>query len=181
MQKTPDITFIDSLKKEETASFDVLYKLYFPFVQKHIIQNFGSKEDAEDIFQETVIVLLQKTRSTDFVLTSSLRTYLFAIAKNLWLKRLRNNKLKPVDNFDNYQQESEPLTFELKTEPTKEEKVTSWLAKITAHCQQILKAIFFYKEPMSTLMQKMGWKNKHTAANQQYKCIQQIKKQKEKV
>jgi hypothetical protein len=26
----------------------------------------------------------------------------------------------------------------------------------------------------------MGWKNKHTAANQQYKCIQQVKKQKDK-
>jgi hypothetical protein len=33
---------------------------------------------------------------------------------------------------------------------------------------------------MSSLMQKMGWKNKHTAANQQYKCLQQVKKQRDK-
>jgi len=180
MQPISDKTLLDNLKNEDNASFEVLYKFYFPSVLTHIIQNFGSTEDAEDIFQEAIIVLLQKIRHTDFVLTSSLKTYIFAIARNLWLKRLRDNKLITVNNFDKYQQESEQFTFELKPEPTKEEKVTSWLTKITENCQRILKAIFFYKEPMGSLMQKMGWKNKHTAANQQYKCIQQVKKEKDK-
>jgi RNA polymerase sigma factor (sigma-70 family) len=180
MQTISDNTLLDNLKSEDNASFEVLYKLYFPAVESYIIQNFGSTEDAEDIFQEAIIVLLKKIRCTDFVLTSSLKTYIFAIARNLWLKRLRDNKLITVDNFDKYQREDEQLHFELNPEPTKEEKVTSWLTKITENCQRILKAIFFYKEPMSSLMQKMGWKNKHTAANQQYKCIQQVKKQKDK-
>ena len=180
MQIISDNALLDNLKNEDNASFEVLYKFYFPSVATHIIQNFGSTEDAEDIFQEAIIVLLQKIRHTDFVLTSSLKTYLFAIARNLWLKRLRDNKLIPVDNLDKYEQGREQFTFELKPEPTTEEKVTSWLTKITANCQRILKAIFFYKEPMGSLMQKMGWKNKHTAANQQYKCIQQVKKEKDK-
>jgi hypothetical protein len=29
-------------------------------------------------------------------------------------------------------------------------------------------------------MIKMGWKNKHTAANQKYKCIEQIKRESKK-
>ena len=180
MQPISDKILVDKLKNEDNASFEVLYKFYFPSVATHITHNFGSTEDAEDIFQEAIIVLLQKVRQTDFVLTSSLKTYLFAIAKNLWLKRLRDNKLIPVDNFEKYKDQSETLTFELQTEPTKEEKVASWLTKITENCQRILKAIFFYKEPMGILMQKMGWKNKHTAANQQYKCIQQVKREKNK-
>ncbi len=180
MQTISDNTLLEDLKKENSASFNVLYKLYFPSVAAYITQNFGSTEDAEDIFQEAIIVLLQKIRKTDFVLTSSLKTYLFAIAKNLWLKRLRDNKSMTVNNFDMYNQGSEQFTFDLQPEPTNEEKVASWLTKITQNCQRILKAIFFYKEPMESLMQKMGWKNKHTAANQQYKCIQQVKKQKDK-
>jgi RNA polymerase sigma factor (sigma-70 family) len=180
MQTIPDNTLLNSLKNEDNASFEVLYKFYFSSIATHIIQNFGSTDDAEDIFQEAIIVLLQKVRQVDFVLTSSLKTYLFAIAKNLWLKRLRDNKLIPVDNFEQYRQESEMVAFELHNEPTREEKLSSWLTKITENCQRILKAIFFYKEPMGSLMQKMGWKNKHTAANQQYKCIQQVKKEKAK-
>jgi RNA polymerase sigma factor (sigma-70 family) len=180
MQTISDNTLLEDLKNENSASFEVVYKFYFPSVATYITQNFGNVEDAEDIFQEAIIVLLQKIRYTDFVLTSSLKTYLFAIAKNLWLKRLRDNKLITVNNFDMYNQESEQFTFDLQSEPSNEEKVTSWLTKITQNCQRILKAIFFYKEPMESLMQKMGWKNKHTAANQQYKCIQQVKKQKNK-
>jgi RNA polymerase sigma factor (sigma-70 family) len=179
VESISDNTLLDKLKNEDNASFEVLYKFYFPSIATYIAHNFGSTEDAEDIFQEAIIVLLQKVRQTDFVLTASLKTYLFAIARNLWLKRLRDNKLITVDNFDNYQGQSETIAFELKVEPTKEEKVASWMTKITENCQRILKAIFFYKESMGSLMQKMGWKNKHTAANQQYKCIQQIKKEKD--
>jgi len=54
------------------------------------------------------------------------------------------------------------------------------LLKITRNCQNILRALFFYEEPMDKLMAKMGWKNKHTAGNQKHKCIQQIKNVKEK-
>lgn len=180
MQTISDNTLLDNLKNEDKASFKVLYKFYFPPIATYITQNFGSTEDAEDIFQEVIIILLQKVRQMDFVLTSSLRTYLFAIGKNLWLKRLRDNKLILTDNFEKYQPESETFAFELYSEPTREEKLTSWLKRITLNCQRILKAIFFYKEPMESLMQKMGWKNKHTAANQQYKCIQQLKKEKQK-
>lgn len=180
MQPISDNTLLDQLKNEDNASFEILYKFNFPPIAAYITRNFGNTEDAEDIFQEAIIVLLHKVRQTDFVLTSSLKTYLFAIAKNLWLKRLRDNKLIPVDSFEKYKDESETFAFELQSEPGKEEKVTSWLAKITENCQRILRAIFFYKEPMASLMQKMGWKNKHTAANQQYKCIQQLKKEKDK-
>jgi RNA polymerase sigma factor (sigma-70 family) len=180
MQTISDSALLNQLKSEDNASFGVLYTFYFPSMAAYIINNGGSNEDAEDIFQESIIALLQKLRETDFVLTSSLKTYLFAIARNLWLKRLRDYKLKTINGFEKYPTEPETFTFELLHEPTKEEKLTSWLAKITAHCQRILKAIFFYKEPMGSLMQKMGWKNKHTAANQQYKCIQQVRKEKNK-
>jgi RNA polymerase sigma factor (sigma-70 family) len=180
MQTISDNSLLDRLKNEENASFEILYKFYFPSIASHIINNCGNTEDAEDIFQESVIVLLQKIRQTDFVLTSSLKTYLFAIAKNLWLKRLRDNKLLPVADFEKYQPEAETFLIETLHEKTQEEKLNSWLSKITANCQRILKAIFFYNEPMDNLMRKLGWKNKHTAANQQYKCIQQVKKQKNK-
>jgi RNA polymerase sigma factor (sigma-70 family) len=180
MQTISDRTLLTQLKGEDNASFELLYQFYFPSIAAYISNTYGNTEDAEDIFQEAIIVLLQKIRHTDFVLSSSLKTYLFAIAKNLWHKRLRDNKLIPVTNFEKYQKENTSFSIELKSEHSKEEKMTSWLTKITVNCQRILKAIFFYKEPMNSLMQKMGWKNKHTAANQQYKCIQQVKKQKAK-
>lgn len=177
MQTIPDSTLLDNLKTEDSSSFELLYKCYFPSVAAYIKQNLGNNEDAEDIFQEAIIVLLQKVRQSEFVLTSSLKTYLYAISRNLWLKRLRDSKIKFVE-INNFDIETEP--FEIEQEKSNDEKVNSWLTRITKNCQLILKALFYYQESMSSLMQKMGWKNKHTAANQQYKCIQQVKKERQK-
>ena len=181
MQTISDSTLLDQLKAEKSSSFDLLYKFYFPSVASYITQNQGSNEDAEDIFQEAIIVLLHKVRQSDFILTSSLKTYLYAVAKNLWLKKLRDNKINFVDNdFSLKVYGTETTTFEIEPEKTDEEKVENWLRKITRNCQNILKALFFYEVPMDKLMVKMGWKNKHTASNQKHKCIQQVKSIKDK-
>lgn len=167
---------LSKLKAEDNSSFRALYQYCFPAVSGYIVQNSGTFEDAEDVFQEAVIVLLQKIRQSDFVLSSSLKTYLYAISKNLWLKRLRDNKARNIDNYpypiSDYVETSPK---ESETEISREEKVRNWLQKITMHCQKILKALFFHKIPMDILMVKMGWKNKHTASNQKHKCMQQIK------
>jgi RNA polymerase sigma factor (sigma-70 family) len=176
MQTIPDSTLLDKLKTESSASFNLLYKFYFPSIAAYIKQNLGSNDDAEDIFQEAIIVLLQKVRQPDFVLTSSLKTYLYAVARNLWLKRLRDNKIRIVDDELSLATcKTETEIFELEPEKSNEEKIENWLQKITRNCQNILKALFFYEEPMESLMVKMGWKNKHTASNQKHKCIQQMK------
>jgi RNA polymerase sigma factor (sigma-70 family) len=181
MQSMPENFLLDKLKTEESLSFELLYRLYYPSIASYITQNLGNNEDAEDIFQETIIILVQKVRQPDFVLTSSLKTYLYAVAKNLWLKRLRDNKIRFEDVelcLTAHNIKTEIIEFE--TEMSNEEKVGNWLQKITRNCQEILKALFFYKVPMDTLMVKMGWKNKHTASNQKHKCIQQMKRVKEK-
>jgi RNA polymerase sigma factor (sigma-70 family) len=180
MQNLSDSVLIEQLKTEDNAAFQLLYNFYFPSISAFVKQNSGNNEDAEDIFQEAIIVLLHKVRQSDFVLTAALKTYLFAIAKNLWLKRLRGHKLVSVEDFEAYIPETETFSVEIKPEKTREEKLTDWLMKIPKHCQNILKAIFFLNEPMDDLMVKMGWKNRHTADNQKYKCIQQVKNEKKK-
>jgi RNA polymerase sigma factor (sigma-70 family) len=180
MQSISDSAMLTQLEKEDSTSFELLYKFYYPSVATYVTNNRGNAADAEDVFQEAIIILLQKVRQKDFTLTSTLKTYLFAIAKNIWLKKLRDNKIITVAYFEKVQQTTTSFTEEIVAEKTREEKAATWIERITENCQRILKAIFFYQEPMDSLMKKMGWKNKHTAANQQYKCIQQVKKQKDK-
>jgi RNA polymerase sigma factor (sigma-70 family) len=177
MTSISEETMLNQLREEKNASFEMLYTSCFPSVSAHITRHGGNRADAEDVFQEAIIVLLHKIRQPEFKLTSSLKTYLFAINRNIWLKRLRDNKVISVEDISIYQQESR--AFETEPEPAKEEKLSKWLTKITKNCQRILKAIFFYHEPIESLMQKMGWKNKHSAANQQYKCMQQLRKEKQ--
>lgn len=170
-----DSTLIYQLKNDEKSSYELLYKIYYPSILSFIKNNNGNEQDAEDIFQEVIVILLKKIKTDNFVLTSSLKTYLYSIARNIWLNRLRDNKLVLMDILPSIIEDEQIQDIE-----TNQEKLLNWLEKITINCQNILKSIFFYKEPIENLMIKMGWKNRHTAANQQYKCIQQIKKQQNK-
>ncbi|MEO7427526.1 MAG: sigma-70 family RNA polymerase sigma factor [Fibrobacteria bacterium] len=180
MKTLSDQALLTELKSESNNSFELLYKAYFPSTAHYIRQNSGQSHDAEDVFQEAIVVLLHKVRSPDFVLTSSLKTYLYAIAKNIWLKRLRDVKPHSIqEEFADHDAERD-LYYEDPVATMDKKQVDSWLEKVSARCQEIIKAIFFSQEPMEKLMKRMGWKNKHTAANQKYKCIEQVKKESKK-
>jgi RNA polymerase sigma factor (sigma-70 family) len=178
MPEIADDILLQKLRQEENAAYNLLYQSYFNSIANYIRQNNGSEQDAEDIFQEAILILLSKARQPNFVLTASLKTYLFSISKNLWLKKIRTDKRMevqpPTGDVDIIDLDEQPV------QNIKEEKIIAWLQKITANCQRILRSIFFLNEPMDRLMVKMGWKNKHTAANQKYKCLKQIRKESEK-
>lgn len=175
MNNFTDLSLINELQCNNKDAYEILYMRYFSVIASYIKQNRGNDEDAQDVFQEAIIVLFEKVKHPDFVLTSSLSTYLFAISKNIWLKHLRNHKFVVTDQLDETLHNAELLVHG-EEDVDLFEKVDSWLNKITKHCQQVLRALFFYNQSIETLMGIMGWKNRHTADNQKYKCIQQLKK-----
>jgi RNA polymerase sigma factor (sigma-70 family) len=175
-----DIILLEKLKHNDNFSFKQLYSKYFTSIAQYITNNNGSIADAEDIFQEAMLVLLNKIKDPNFILTASLQTYFFAIVKNLWLKKLRSFKVAQRYNAHAISQTEQAYIEPSNTVLLQEENITNWFTKITANCQRVLKAIFFFNIPMEKLMQQMGWKNKHTASNQKYKCIEQIRKESKK-
>jgi len=176
MPELLEITLSERLRQNDATAFEQLYDECYPAIAGYVQQNSGNEQDAEDVFQETMIVVLQNLRKPDFVLSSSVKTYMYAVARNLWLKRLRDSK-PATAHYD------EELHGDLLHEQTGAghtqhntgilEKI---LNKITNHCRHILVNLFLNNEPMERFMKRMGWKNKHTAANQKYKCLEQVKK-----
>ncbi|WP_158796465.1 RNA polymerase sigma factor [Pedobacter sp. L105] len=177
MQIVTDTILLEMLKKEEDISFKMLYNLSFDSVSNFIRLNSGTKEDAEDVFQETIVILLEKLRTTEFKLSAGLKTYLFAIAKNIWFKRLRERKISLVHSVVEQEMIVESFETEIYPEQTNEQKMEVYLQNITTHCRWIIRSLFYLQFPIESLMETMGWKNKHTANNQKYKCVQMIRKE----
>ncbi len=63
-------------------------------VKDLVSKNGGSSEDASDLFQDGMVVVYEKAMDVDFTLSSSLKTYLYAVCKNKWLMQLRKRKTK---------------------------------------------------------------------------------------
>jgi RNA polymerase sigma factor (sigma-70 family) len=164
---------LQRLKAGDNIAFSVLYDRCFPSVEAYIINNSGTLEDAEDLFQESILIFHKKIQSGSFNLTSPVAAYLFSVVRNMWLNQLRTRRHIDIENID--QLEHEMLVEEHSS--SRGEKLDEWIQKVTDHCQWILNGFYFMQMPLEQLMKKMGWKNKHTASNQKYKCIQMLKKQ----
>lgn len=171
-----DHEIIDALKsRRNDKAFGALYK-NFPAIRKMIISNNGLKEDAEDIFQEALIILCSKVNQGDFKLTSQLGTFLYSVSRFLWndeLKRRgrRNNILTEVDLFEN-------SSF---TEASMEEEQKAKLAETTIdtlgeRCKELLLLFYTQSMKLQDIAVKMGYSSENTAKNQKYKCLEMAKK-----
>ena len=58
-----------------------------------ISQTGGSSEDGKDIFQEGLMIMIEKIDNKDFVLTCKLKTFLYCVCENLWKSVLSRRKL----------------------------------------------------------------------------------------
>ena len=80
------------IAKGDRTAFEFLYKNFYKMAEWLITNNSGTKADAEDTFQDALVAFYEKTLQADFEITCSLKTYVYAIVRNLWLKKLRDQK-----------------------------------------------------------------------------------------
>jgi RNA polymerase sigma factor (sigma-70 family) len=150
-----------NLKVGKSHAFERLYKDYYPMIAKHIRNNNGKEEDAQDIFQETLIVFVKSIQKSDFKLTAKIGTYLYSIAHRMWLYKLRGNKStssmekdgKTIDLIDTGE-------FELEEKQQYEDKhilMAKILNELKEDCQQLLKSFYFKKRSLSEIAQKMDY------------------------
>ncbi|MBL0742970.1 RNA polymerase sigma factor [Chryseolinea lacunae] len=173
----PENHMLDELRKRDNAAYNLLYTFYYPGIESFVRKNSGTKADAQDIFQETILVLLEKVPKEDFMLTSSIKTYITAVAHNLWLKRLRDAK-RVLPLAIDYELEDMTLSeFEQHEERLRSKNVMKRLfERLTRHCVIFLTKTFLSGASREMLVEAMGYKNPHTFDNQKYKCLEQARK-----
>jgi len=98
MKKYTDQEIIQGLKSGESYAVKYLASDYLPVIRYYISKNNGNEEDAKDIFQDALYIVIEKIHNNDFVIQGSLSTYLFAICKNLWLMAL--DRQKAAKNYE---------------------------------------------------------------------------------
>ena len=142
MKRLTDEEILTGLRKRDNRVLQFIYKNSFNPVKQLVIHNAGSDSDAEDIFQDALIIIFKKLKEeTDFKLTAAFNTYIYSIARLLWLKHLRKIKKIEIDPLNRDMEER--IEFE---EPTPVEDKDLRMAiyqrtllKIPEDCQKILR------------------------------------------
>lgn len=170
-----DKLLVQQLITNEREAYLSVYRLYYPELARFILRNSGNTQDAEDMFQETLLVLMHKIRSENFVLQSSLKTFLFAVNRNQWLKRLRSKRmLIPAELLQEPDLAVDSIEEDVK--PNTENWLERLFENITGHCVILMTRIFLKQHEPDVLIRELGYKNAHSFQNQKYKCINQLRK-----
>ncbi len=84
---------IKGIRKRDNTVLRFIYSKNFQTVLHFVMNNNGTAEDAKDIFQEAMIVVFENVRKDrDFKLESSLQTYIYSVARIIWIKHLNKNR-----------------------------------------------------------------------------------------
>jgi len=142
VKRLTDEEILTGLRKRDNRVLQFIYKNSFNPVKQLVIHNAGSDSDAEDIFQDALIIIFKKIKEeSDFKLTAAFNTYIYSIARLLWLKHLRKIKKIEIDPLNRDMEER--IEFE---EPTPVEDKDLRMAiyqrtllKIPEDCQKILR------------------------------------------
>jgi RNA polymerase sigma factor (sigma-70 family) len=173
-----DNDFIEGLKHGDDSVLKALYKKYYNLVLKLVVSNNGSSEAAQDVYQETIIILFEKCKDPEFKLNCQLQTYVYSVARNIWLKQLK--KHGNVSELKEYHQDVyEDANLDIKGHLKKEEsidKVYKSLEELGEPCASLIKDFYIKKMNMDQISEKFGYTNSDNAKNQKYKCLQRLKR-----
>lgn len=172
-----DKEIIGGLASGERTALEHLYANHFPVVLNMVLRNSGSEDEAKDLFQEALCVLYDKVSQGDFVLSSKLRTYLYAISRRLWLKQLngRDRGFVDVEGIEEPMMLEEDLQIHQERE-SQFDQMERALGKLGNPCKTILTDFYIHGKTMAEISEKLDYTNADNAKNQKYKCLQRLKK-----
>lgn len=168
-----DTKYIDALKSGDKRGIREIYDKFFPGIQSLITRHGGNAEDAQDIFQDSLIVIFEKLRMNSFQLSSSFYTLLYGICRNLWGNRLQKRSRTDVSLSDDL---TVPVGDDLRDLIHQEEKrQIFWHAfkKLGKDCQQLLQ-LFFEKTSMEEIATIMGYASEGYAKKRKFHCKSQL-------
>ncbi len=171
---SPDHELLQGLRTGRQDAFTRLYQQHYPMVRYLVLQNSGTATEADDVFQDCLMVLIGKLRLGDFQLTASLKTYLYSICRNIWLKRLRDKGKTKLIDFEN------PIEVPMEEPEESNEPILKQLREcletIGDACRKVLERFYFLKMSMEEIATELGYTNADTVKTQKYKCILRLKK-----
>lgn len=170
-------SLVKALRKGSEGALREVYRQHYPMVQRMVVANSGSEQEAKDVYQETIIHFFERLQQADFVLTCKIKTYLYAVSRRLWLKRLWERKrfhgnIEETETFLTVEEEVEDIS-------RKEEQFESLHAAIDQlgePCRTLLLDFYLGDLSMDQIREKFGYTNADNAKNQKYKCLQRLKK-----
>jgi RNA polymerase sigma factor (sigma-70 family) len=175
-----DEQLVSSLAIGESKAINYIYKNFYPTIEKMVFKMNGSTDDAYDVFQDSVTILYEKAKANNLHLTCQLSTYLTAIARHIWFKKLTQKKQQSFsvlyENMDediHHVEDDVSRFFEFEKNAS---KLTSSIAQLGEPCKGVIEAFYIHSKSMQDIVELYNYTNTDNAKTQKYKCLNRLRK-----
>lgn len=168
----PDETLLDMIRQGKQSALIRLHKQCYEGIRNHILRNNGSEEDVEDVIQDALIVFWQKAIKPEFELNSKLSTFVFGIAKFLWMNKMRKSGREMAS--EELPEGGMPMWTERKPQNPDMKLVRACLDEIGETCKTLLGLFYFDGFSMDRIAEIMDLSNADTAKSKKYQCLKKI-------
>jgi len=154
-------------------------------------------DDIQDIYHDAVLVLYDKCKIDNFLLTCSIQTYLNSICRNQLLNRFKEGgKIMPFpdsneqdgdnDNFEYVPEIKDWLPysdFSINGEDDSESgkriraimKGLEVMKSAKGNCHELLSLVYWQNNTMQQIANVLDYKDEQNAKNKAYKCREKLK------
>jgi len=173
-----EIQLLYNLQEADPLTIADFYKKEFPKISAMVTKNNGTIDDAKDIFQDGMVILVDKiTWGKLEVLKCSAGTYFYSICRNLWYNRLRSIKKEKDFIYESWENTTVVSTEYYDEEPDDYEKVSNAISTLSNPCKDLLELFYYKNLPWETIAVLKDYASPASARNQKYKCLEKIRKQ----
>ncbi len=163
-------------KRELNKAIQFIYQHYAETVSSFIIHYGGSRQDAEDVFQETVVSFIDIVTRGKYRMEASVKTFLVSVAKNIWFNEIR--KREKAGNrdrqFEMGRDQKEMDIGHLIGDLEKKRQLRDLVYKLGEPCRKILMLFYYENLSMKELVDHLPYENEQVIRNKKYKCLQQL-------
>lgn len=173
-----DQELVANLKSGEQMeqTIKAIYRNYFEGLCWYIMNNSGSRQDAEDIFQEVVVSFIELVQKNKFRGDSTVKTFLFSLNRNTWLNELkrRGRALAREEKFEKAQDRTELDASHQIADREGKEEVARLVAELGETCRKILVLFYYENLTMKEILEATQYENEQVVRNKKYKCLKQL-------
>ncbi len=161
-----DPSFIADFLAGAPHILDTIYTQSFPMVERYIVSHGGSRSDAEDVFQQSLLTLYVKLKEGNLEI-QSFESYLFTVCRNLWRRENAKKRVTKLDDRPLVSEAIDQAAFYVEQEQY--DLFVEKLKSLSQSCREILQRVF---EGMSykAIVAQFGYASQTVARQRVFKC-----------
>ena len=163
-------------RNEANKAIRFLYQQYAGTVSSFIVNYGASSQDAEDVFQETVVSFIDIVKKGKYRMEASVKTFLVSVAKNIWFNEVKKRERSGhrEKQFELGREQKEQDVSHHISDLEKRRQLRDLVYQLGEPCRKILLLFYYENLSMKEITDHLPYENEQVVRNKKYKCLQQL-------